>query len=565
MPQTFSIANQGTFQVPDEIAELEIKMWAAGGGGESVDDNFVKTPGSDGGDSEFFGLKATGGAGGSTPGGGSAGSASSVFNWANVGVSVGTFNGNSGTIPDKGNGALIGNTRYGDGGGGDPGTTTYTSSSFHIFNNDSNTHVFTSSSSDLSISYANPWAPDGISCAPNYGSKHYIISFNNAFTNAFYSINVFGICQQAAGGGTAGAPYYNGGILNKTASGFRIWFCNGRGKNTYIRCFSFTASGTKAGAQGMGGGGGGAVTASFTRQQLIDSVTYAPGTTHVAAVGQRGQGYSNGGTGYLEVYMIIRPTVSLETTDTVLIIGQCATLSWVTSGDGNTITWISGNINNGNLTSSTQVCPQVTTTYSVQASGIGGTSPIASVTIYVVYVPTATLTTPLVIDYGDPLFVEFETQYADLEIRLEPFYRMTDGTVVVGDIIQITPAVTGESGRPDSDTVVNSPAGGVEVPVPWGTVGPEEIEVKITAIGTGGSDTVSKNLFVNIDRTPDNINIPETPDAFKDQDPVYTPDTDILTDLILIEGIDIPVTVKSNNQIKIDINQDGNWTDVEQI
>ena len=33
MPQTFSIANQGTFQVPDEIAELEIKMWAAGGGG----------------------------------------------------------------------------------------------------------------------------------------------------------------------------------------------------------------------------------------------------------------------------------------------------------------------------------------------------------------------------------------------------------------------------------------------------------------------------------------------------------------------------------------------------
>lgn len=564
MPQTFSIANEGTFQVPDEIAELEIKMWAAGGGGESVSDSFVRTPGTDGGDSEFFGLKATGGAGGSSPGGGSGGSGSSVFDWASVGVSVGTFSGNNGTIPNKGNGALIGSTRYGDGGGGDPGTTTYTSSLYHVFNNDTNTHVFVNNSSDLQVYYENPWAPDGLSCAPNYGTKHYRIIFNNAFTSSSYSINVFGICQQAAGGGTA-TPYYSGGILDKTASGFRIWFCNGRGKNGYIRCFSFTASGTKAGAQGMGGGGGGAVTASFTRQQLIDSVTYAPGTTHTAIVGQRGNGYLNGGTGYLEVYMIIRPTVSLETTDTVLIIGQCATLSWVTSGDGNTITWISGNIDNGNLTSFETVCPEITTTYSVQASGIGGISPIASVTIYVVYVPTATLTTPLVIDYGDPLFVEFETQYADLEIKLEPFYRMTDGTTVVGDIIQITPAVTGESGRPDSDTVVNSPTGGVEVPVPWGTVGPEEIEVKITAIGTGGSATVSKNLFVNIDRTPDNINIPETPDAFKDQDPVYTPDTDILTDLILIDGIDIPVTVKSNNQIKIDINQNGTWIDVEEL
>ena len=58
MPQTFTIANQGSLIVPEEIAELEIKMWAAGGGGESVSDSFVRTPGTNGGDSEFFGLKA---------------------------------------------------------------------------------------------------------------------------------------------------------------------------------------------------------------------------------------------------------------------------------------------------------------------------------------------------------------------------------------------------------------------------------------------------------------------------------------------------------------------------
>ena len=562
MPQTFTIANQGSLIVPEEIAELEIKMWAAGGGGESVSDSFVRTPGTNGGDSEFFGLKATGGAGGSTPGGGSAGSASSVFNWANFGVTVGTFGGNSGGIPTAGNGATIAGQRRGDGGGGDPGTTTYTSSSFHIFDNNSNTHVFQSYSPDLSISYMNPWAADGLSCTPNYGTKHYRITFNNAFVNSFYSINVFGICQQAAGGGTA-TPYYSAGILDKTSSGFRIWFCNGRGKNGYIRCFSFTASGIKAGAQGMGGGGGGGITASFTRQQLIDSVTYAPGTTHVATVGTVGTGYTLGGPGYLEVSMLIRPKVILDVLDTVLIIGQCTQLSWETTGDGDTLYWLAGNINNLNLTSSVQICPQITTTYSVQATGLGGTSAIATQTVYVVYVPTATISGPSEIDYGDTLNVAYETQYADTEIKLTPFYQMTDGTSFEGSSIQITPAVTGESGRPDSETIVN---GNVDIPVPWGPTGPAQIEVRIIATGTGGSVSPTTGFIpVNIDITPDNVNIPETDDAFKDQDPIVSPDSDILTSLILIDGIDIPITVKSNAQIKIDINQGDDWQSVEQI
>jgi hypothetical protein len=565
MPQTFNLVDQSVFTVPEEIAELEIKMWGAGGGGEQVADDLTKTAGEDGGDSEFFGLKATGGAGGSSPGGGTGGEGSSVFDWASVGVSVGTFSGNNGSIPDKGNGALIGNTRYGNGGGGDPGNLTYQSSVTHFFNNDSNTHTFYQTSPDLSVTFVGQYAPDGLSCAPNYGTKHYLISFYQPFTNANYNLVINSVTQAAAGGGS-NTPYFNCGILGKTSSGFRIWFGNGNSKNTYVMGFVFTCTGLKAGGQGMGGGGGGAVTAAFTRQDLIDSITYAPGTTHTATVGSVGVGYNNeGANGYLEVSMIIRPKVIVDVIDTVLIIGQCTTLSWETTGDADTLIWLSGNIANSLLTSSVQICPQITTTYTAQASGIGGTSAPSGVTVYVVYVPTATLTVPDPIDYGDALFVNFETQYADLEIRLEPFHRMTDGTTVIGDIIQITPAITGESGRPDSETVVNSPTGGVEIPVPWGTVGPQSIDVKITVVGTGGSYTESKTLQVNIDRTPDNVIIPETDDAFKDQDPIYTPDTDILTNLILIDGIDIPVTVKSNREIKIDINQGDNWTDVEQL
>ena len=562
MPQTFTIANQGSLIVPEEIAELEIKMWAAGGGGESVADDLTKTPGTDGGDSEFFGLKATGGGGGSTPGGGNAGSAQSVFNWANFGVTVGAFGGNNGGIPTAGNGATIAGQRRGDGGGGDPGQQTFVSNVTHIFNNNSNTHIFYDSSPDLQVTFNGQYAPDGLSCGPNYGTKHYQITFYQLFQNQFWNLALNSVVQQAAGGGT-NSPYFSCGTLDKTASGFRIWFGNANSKNTYVRGFTFTASGLKAGGQGMGGGGGGGITASFTRQQLIDSIIYAPGTTHVATVGTVGTGYTLGGPGYLEVSMLIRPKVILDVSDTVLIIGQCTQLSWETTGDGDTLYWLAGNISNLNLTSAVSICPQITTTYSVQATGLGGTSAIATQTVYVVYVPTATISGPTEIDYGDTLNIAYETQYADTEIKLTPFYQMTDGTSFEGSSILITPAVTGESGRPDGETIVN---GNVDIPVPWGPTGPAQIEVRITATGTGGSVSPTTGFIpVNIDITPDNINIPETDDAFKDQDPIVTPDTDILTNLILIDGIDIPITVKSNAQIKIDINQGDDWQSVEQI
>jgi hypothetical protein len=566
MPQSLSLINGQSFTIPEKVATLSIQMWAAGGGGENVSDSFVRTPGGNGGNTELLGLRAIGGVGGSTSGGGGGGSGTTTFDWSSLGVTASTYNGTNGVITSAGNGALIGSTRYGNGASGDPGTTTYTSSVTHVFNNITDTHIFSSTSPDLSVSFENRTAADGLSCSPNYSTKHYRIIFNNSFIDSGYSISVYGICQQAAGGGIT-PPFYSGGILDKTSSGFRIWFCNGDAKNGYVRCFSFQTVGQKADAQGMGGGGGGGVSAFFTRENLIASSSYAPGTTHTAIVGSGGSGYGTGGNGRINIQMLIVPTINLSVSNTSINLGQCVTLSWETTGDGDTITWLSGGITNGNLTSSQTVCPEETTTYSVQASGDGGTSEISSLTVIVYYAATANITSTEQINYGDTLYVSYETQYADQSITITPYYYFVDGTSLVGDDISITPALTAESLKPDSETIVSDTQ--LEIPVPWNTVGPESVQVVINAIGTGGTAISSSSTSVYIDITPNNINVDETPDVIKDQDPVYTvnvpPEELVLSDLYYIDGIDIPVEVKSDFPIQVEINQSGEWKNIREI
>ena len=87
----------------------------------------------------------------------------------------------------------------------------------------------------------------------------------------------------------------------------------------------------------------------------------------------------------------------------------------------------------------------------------------------------------------------------------------------------------------------------------------------MTASGGGGQVTLSKTVEVLIDITPTNIIIPETEDKFKNQDPVFAPETEILSELLLIDDIDIPVEIKSNFPIQVDINGDGTWRNVRQI
>lgn len=567
MPISNTYTTTQNVTIPSDIYSMRIRLWGAGGGGEFINSsNFASTAGSSGGSTSYIGLVANGGTGGgigSKNGGGDGGTVTTPYNWGNLGASITARNGSSGVIFSGGTGGNInGLTR--NGGGGSPGQTQYSSYSTHFFNNDTNQHTFTQTSSDLSIQYMNPWAPDGLPCGTISYGKYYKINFYQPFVNANYSISITGICQQAAGGGTNG-PYYSGGIADKTANGFSIWFCNGNAKNGYIRCFSFTASGQKQGAAGRGGGGAAALETTITRSMFQSSGTYAPGTTHTLTVGAAGSSggssASAGVAGRAELYMIIVPTVNLTANTYAIVLGQSSTLSWNTTGDGDSIAWTSGGLSNSNLTSSQSVSPTETTTYTAVASGLGGNSNPASVTIVVYQPPTAEITTPSELDYGTQGTISYECTYANISITITPYYSYIGLSETAGTPITITPI----SSSAEKGVVGSTVSGTVSTSIPYTTLGPRSVRYVITANGNGGQFIDESSIQINIDETPDNIIVPETLDAFKDQDPVTSPETDVVSELLAIADIDIPVEVKSNKPIQVDINGQQIWRNLREM
>ena len=275
------------------------------------------------------------------------------------------------------------------------------------------------------------------------------------------------------------------------------------------------------------------------------------------------------GTTFKSVFIdvLTRPTIIFSANPgTSITAGSCVTINWETTGDASQIVWTSGNISNGNLTSSENVCPQETTTYCAYATGEAGSSPTACITITVAQQPTATISSPLNINYGDDVFVSYTTEYANISITITPIFTYTDNSTVTGTPISITPvAQSAELGG--LNTVVSN--NNFRIPITWNNLGPRSIQFLLSVQGTGGSKTSISNTNVIIDRTPDNIAIEETDNTFKDQDPIYSPDIIpdevIISDLYLIDGVDVPVEIKSNYPIKVDINKSNNWKDLRQI
>ena len=268
------------------------------------------------------------------------------------------------------------------------------------------------------------------------------------------------------------------------------------------------------------------------------------------------------------VYVLIPPTITiLSTQGSSIIAGECTTLTWSVSGDGNSVAWTQGSITNTNVNSSETVCPDDTTTYCAVASGPGGVSPETCITITVFQQPTASITAPAVTDYSVDFTVDYETQYANSSISIVPTYTYLDGSVVTGTTINRTAAnsaeINGGSGGTVNDTIANGT--GVPITVPWNNFGPYQIDFVITADGTGGSATDTARTLVNIDQTPENFTIDETDEVLKNQDPVYTPESEILSEMYFIDDIDIPVEIKADYPIKVDINKNNNWEDVRRI
>jgi hypothetical protein len=564
MPVSVNFNSSTSYTIPQDVFSMRVQMWGGGGGGEFVSSNtFSSTDGGDGGASSWIGMVSGGGQGGGGAGGKNSlgnGGAPNVNGYPNAS----SFTGAIGSLYTGGTGV----SSRGNGGNGTPGFATYISSSTHFFDNDANRHTFQTTSSDISLNYMNKDALDGLfGFAPTNG-KYYQLTFNVPYVDNNWNWEVYGICQNAAGGGSA-SPYTLNGSRNKDNTGIDLWFQNNSGANGYIRCFSFRSTGLKVGAQGRGGGAGGYIDVTVSRQSLIDK-GYTPGATYTVTVGGGGSAGGNtataGSGGYVSLFMYIIPVVVLSASRIEITSGDCVDLAWSTTGDADFITWTSGNINNSNLTSSTTVCPVESTTYTAVASGRGGSSSPASVTIIVYSPPTASISTPQSLNYGDQGLISFETEFANLSITITPFYKyknlQTDSfEIVSGDVINITPASSAVQGNPG--TIVSNSA--LPTSIPYGETGPYSVQYVLVADGSGGQVTVTSTTEIIIDITPDNLIVPETDGRFKSENPVFAPQTEILSQLLFVDGVDVPIEIKSSSPIQVDINQQNDWKDLREI
>lgn len=249
----------------------------------------------------------------------------------------------------------------------------------------------------------------------------------------------------------------------------------------------------------------------------------------------------------LPVY--VPPVVTLTVDNPQIILGQSTILRWSTTGDASTAN-ISPGIGSSNLTSNVSISPTQTTTYTAYVSGLGGNDS-AEVTVTVLQPPILSITGPANVDYGNSVTLQWSQENAvqSLEIRITA-YDLDSNPIY--DTIPLTAEASSEG------TTIYTPS--------WGDRGPFWIEFKLYGEGTGGlysEDAIA--VHVNIDQTPDLIDIPESQDKIQSQDPVITPDVEVTTLQLAVNDIDIPVRIKADYPIQVEIDNSGTYTDVEQI
>ena len=86
------------------------------------------------------------------------------------------------------------------------------------------------------------------------------------------------------------------------------------------------------------------------------------------------------------------------------------------------------------------------------------------------------------------------------------------------------------------------------------------------AVGQAGLTAIDQLIVpVNIDQTPDAIEIPSSEDKLRDEEPVITPNIEVTTEQIVIDDIDIPVTIKASLPIQVEIENSGTYLPVEEL
>lgn len=246
------------------------------------------------------------------------------------------------------------------------------------------------------------------------------------------------------------------------------------------------------------------------------------------------------------------PSITFTVDDSEIVRLDTTTLRWSVSGSVSTVT-ISPEIGSTNISSEATISPTTTTTYTLSADGPGGAAS-ATVTVTVIDPPSVTLNGPLAVSYGDNVTLSHEMSRATTSYLLYIQETDLDGNVT-------TPPVS-----PVNLGAGNSANASYTHLVTYHDRGPATIKYSLTGIGSGGlTDVEEVNVPVNIDQTPNAIQIPSSEDKLRDEEPVITPDTEVTTDQILIEEIDIPVEVKSDYPIQVEIENSGTYIEVREI
>ena len=247
----------------------------------------------------------------------------------------------------------------------------------------------------------------------------------------------------------------------------------------------------------------------------------------------------------------IPPVITLSLDRPQITIGEDVVLSWVTSGDATTVN-INPGIGSTNLTSNATVRPTQTTTYTAVASGLGG-SDTDQITVEVVYPPEATLNGPISVNYGDDILLTYSTTNATDPPQLLRKYFSQGTTDPEWTLYTTVPAADISEG-----TIVFQPD--------YDDFGPDSVKFQLYVIGQAGLYSVALfDVPIVIDRTPDAIDIPSSEDKLRDELPVITPNVEVTSEQIVVDDIDIPVEIKSDYPIQVEIDNSGTFRGVREI
>ena len=279
------------------------------------------------------------------------------------------------------------------------------------------------------------------------------------------------------------------------------------------------------------------------------SATILPGGDTTYTITASGPGGTTAKSVAIDVH--IPPQINFSVDKPQLVGGDSATLTWSVTGDADTMS-INPGIGSTNLSGTQVIQPSQDTTYTAVASGLGG-SATAQVTVEVVYPPEVSLTGPVSTDYGDDIILTYNADNAVTSLQVLRKY-VSQGNPEP----DWTLAFDLPTGQNTSGTLLFSPD--------YDDFGPDVVQFQLYAVGEAGlNDTATFDAFINIDRTPDAIDIPASEDKLRDEQPVITPDAEVTSQQILIDDIDVPVEIKADQPIQVEIDDSGTFQDIREI